>query len=219
MERGFWLERWRRKEIGFHQGEHNPLLTSHWSALGVGPRTRVFVPLCGKSLDMRWLAGQGHAVIGIEFSHIAAEAFFEEGGEMYEVSERGPFTAYEGPRVHILCGDFFDLTAAELKDTTAVYDRGALVAMTPESRNRYVDHLLRVIPEGARILLITLEYDQMLVSGPPFSVHPEEVELLYGERCALEQLATRITERVPPHFQEQGVRRASEAIYRIEKES
>jgi thiopurine S-methyltransferase len=217
MERGFWLERWRNNLIGFHQPDHNPLLVSNWSALEVPAGAGVFVPLCGKSLDMRWLSSQGHPVHGIELSSIAVKAFFEDAGEAYQVSQHGAFECYQGDEIEILCGDFFELTAAELKNAGGVYDRGALVAMSPEDRSRYVDHLLRVIPEGTRILLITLEYDQNLVSGPPFSVHPDEVGRLYGERCVITPLSSRVTEVVPPHFQEQGVARAAESIYRIAK--
>ena len=219
MERGFWLDRWRKNLIGFHQGDYNPLLVSHWAALEVPVEARVFVPLCGKTLDMRWLSSQGHDVSGIELSSIAAQAFFEEAGEAYELSRHGAFQRYAGDRIEIFCGDFFELTAAELKNTGGVYDRGALVAMSTDNRSRYVDHLLRVIPEGARILLITLEYDQKLVSGPPFSVHPDEVGRLYGERCRITQLSSRVTEQVPPHFQEQGVTSTGESIYLIRKEN
>ena len=217
MERGFWLERWRKNLIGFHQGDYNPLLISNWAALGIPAQAGVFVPLCGKSLDMRWIVSQGHRVRGVELSSIAVQAFFEDAEEDYQVSQQGAFECYRSNAIEILCGDFFELTALELKDTGGVYDRGALVAMSPEDRSRYVDHLLRVIPEGARILLITLEYDQKLVSGPPFSVHPDEVGHLYGERCSISLLSTRMTEQVPPHFEEQGVKRAAESIYRIEK--
>mgnify|MGYP000992455332 CR=1 FL=1 len=66
MDHGFWLERWRNGQIGFHNSEVNGMLLRHHAQLGAA--ARVLVPLCGKSLDMGWLAAQGHEVVGIELS-------------------------------------------------------------------------------------------------------------------------------------------------------
>jgi thiopurine S-methyltransferase len=76
MEQDFWHERWQRGEIGFHQGEVHPDLPPHWPAVGAAPDAQVFAPLCGKSLDLAWLVAQGHRVLGVELSMIAAEAWF-----------------------------------------------------------------------------------------------------------------------------------------------
>ena len=72
------------------------------------------------------------------------------------------------------------------------------MALGPGSRESYVDHMLRVLPEQAQILLGTLEYDQHLVSGPPFCVLPEEVNDLYESRCSVEPLESALTDKVPP---------------------
>ena len=78
MDTDFWLERWQNNQTGFHQDEINSYLTRYWSGLGLTQGSRVLVPLCGKSLDMLWLAEQGHSVVGIELSRLAIEAFFHE---------------------------------------------------------------------------------------------------------------------------------------------
>ena len=218
MDAKFWLERWSRNQIGFHQPQYNRWMVDFWPKLGVPPGAGVFVPMCGKSLDMRWLAGQGHPVCGIELSDIAIKTYFDEAHESYETVVDDALIHYQGPTTEILCGDFFELTARHLTGVRGVFDRGALVAMPPAVRRRYADHLQRVLPDGVQILLITLEYDQKLVAGPPFSVLPEEVESLYGERCHIETLESEMTEEVPPHFQAQGVRRAVETVYRLFKE-
>ena len=62
MDANFWEKRWETGQIGFHLAEVNPLLVRHHHVLP--PRARVFVPLCGKSLDLVWLAKEGHAVVG-----------------------------------------------------------------------------------------------------------------------------------------------------------
>ena len=217
MERKFWLERWLKNQIGFHQPEYNRHLQTYWPGLGIEKGSRVFIPLCGKSLDMRWLESQGHSVCGVEISKVAIEAYFESHNEDYRRTVVGDFTLYSGLNSEIYCGDFFELTARELQGVAGVYDRGALIALPQDMRVRYIDHLLRVLPEGTRMLLLTLEYDQNLVAGPPFSVYPEEIEALYGDRCNIERLHTDVTDQVPPHFAAQGVNRVGEAAYRITK--
>ncbi len=218
MDAKFWLERWRLNQIGFHQTEHNPALKRHWSQLGIPAGARVFVPMCGKSLDMRWLAEGGASVVGVELAPLAVQAYFAEAGEPYEIEQIGDFRCYLGRSATIYCGDVFDLTARELAGVAAVFDRGALVALPVDPRRRYVDHLLRILPVGTVILLLTVEYDQNLVAGPPHAVHPDEVHALYAERCRIERLSTEISNQVPPHFESHGVRRVAETAYRIVKE-
>ena len=58
MDEAFWQRRWARNEIGFHLNEVNPYLRRHWPSLKLAQGARVLVPLCGKSLDMAWLADQ-----------------------------------------------------------------------------------------------------------------------------------------------------------------
>lgn len=217
MKPRFWLERWQNNRIGFHQAEHNPLLVEFWPALGMAPNTKVFVPLCGKSLDMRWLEAQGHSVLGVELAQLAIENYFDdETGVKTESVDR--FVSYRGDRTQIFHGDFFDLTTPLLEGIGAVFDRAALIALPPDMRFRYVDHMLRIIPDGCRILLITLEYDQNLVSGPPHAVHREEVEDLFAHRCEIELIDSFVTSTLPAHFQEQSVRQAVESVYLMTKE-
>ncbi|MDE2387962.1 MAG: thiopurine S-methyltransferase, partial [Betaproteobacteria bacterium] len=78
MQKEYWQERWNRNDTGFHQTEINPYLREFWQRLQLSPASTVLVPLCGKSLDMLWLRQQGHAVLGVELSTIAAQAFFTE---------------------------------------------------------------------------------------------------------------------------------------------
>lgn len=217
MDHRAWLDRWKTNRIGFHQPRPNPWLVRHWSA--VAAAGRVFVPLCGKSLDMRYLETLGHPVVGIELAQLAVDAYFEEGGEAVRPVPHDGLQRYDGALTTLYCGDYFELTANELEGVDAVFDRGALVALPPTARRRYCDHLLRIVPSGTRMLLITIEYDQPLVAGPPFCVLPEEVHQHYGRRCHIETLSRAGTDEVPPHFAEQGVHRATEAAYLLTKQS
>lgn len=217
MDHKAWLDRWSSQRIGFHQPKPNRWLVAHWATLQA--QEVVFVPLCGKSLDMRYLEGLGHRVIGIDLAPMALEAYFEEGGEQVVPVSHNHLQRFEGARATLYCGDFFALTSAELEGVDAVFDRGALVALPPKQRKAYAQHLLGLIGPGVRLLLVTIEYDQGLVAGPPFSVLPEEVAALFGQHAAVQSLSRTGTSEVPPHFAEQGVHSATEAVYLLTKRS
>jgi thiopurine S-methyltransferase len=180
MEGTFWLERWERQEIGFHQHRVNAQLLSLWPTLGLGAGDAVFVPLCGKSGDMIWLRAQGHPVLGVELSPLAIEAFFSENGLTPQRRRQGQFDVAEADGIRIFRGDFFDLTADDLAGIRAVYDRAALIALPPDMRERYAAHMAEILPPGTRMLVVTLEYPEGEMQGPPFSVSPAAVERLYG---------------------------------------
>ncbi len=179
MEAEFWHERWSRGEIGFHQGEVNPLLAAHFEQLALEPGSRVFIPLCGKSLDMVWLLAQGYQVVGAELSELAVRELFETLDIQPEISSVGSLKHYQGEGVDIYVGDIFDLTRGVIGQVDAVYDRAAMVALPRELRVRY-SSLLLALSYAPPQLLITYEYDQSAMAGPPFSVSAEEVNQHYS---------------------------------------
>lgn len=189
MEHQFWLERWQQDQIGFHQAEINQYLSEHWAQLGLPEGTPVFVPLCGKSLDMLWLRQQGHPVLGVELSDKAVSAFFEENDITPEVSQEGGFKVYTSSGLRLLSGDFFALEPEDLKEIRAVYDRAALIALPPPMRMDYARHMANLLPAGAHILLITMEYPAGTLEGPPFSVSEEEVHKLFDAAFTVERQA------------------------------
>ena len=73
MNKEFWLNKWRIKQIGFHRSQPNPALINYCSLLNLPQNSRIFVPLCGKTLDIAWLLQQGYQVVGIDLSPIAIE--------------------------------------------------------------------------------------------------------------------------------------------------
>lgn len=213
MKKDFWLERWERKEIGFHQNEINPYLRQHWQELHLARDSEVFVPLCGKSSDLLWLRQQGHPVLGVELSAIAAQAFFEENGYTPHRGASGKFDCYEADSIRILCGDFFDLRENDLAKVGAVYDRASLVALPPDMRERYVCHLTSILPPATQILLIAFDYPQQEMPGPPFAVSTDEVEALYRPHAEIRQLAQMDVLAQNPRFQERGLSQLRENVF------
>ena len=165
-----WLDRWKQDRIGFHEGRVNRHLQNWFSRMAPEAGSSVFLPLCGKALDILWCAQQGYAVIGIELSKIAIEAFFEENSIAFERIPSNRFEIYQAENITLLHGDFFDLTDDDLQYCRLVYDRAALIAMEGDSRLRYYDHMISILPRSCNMLLISFEYDQQEMQGPPFSV-------------------------------------------------
>jgi thiopurine S-methyltransferase len=190
MEANFWHERWARHEIAFHEPEFNVLLTTHFHQLALPQGSRIFVPLCGKTLDIAWLLRSGYQVVGAELSELAVIELFEELAVEPTVTHAGRLKRYEAPGLNIHVGDIFDVTAAMLGNVDGIYDRAALVALPADMRKRYARHLL-ALTHAAPQLLICFEYDQQQMDGPPFSVTPAEVKALYDASYDLAIAATR----------------------------
>ena len=177
MKAEFWHERWEKNQIGFHQSKVNTHLQDFWGRLQlpVGGTATVFVPLCGKSSDMLWLRSQGCQVLGIELNRIAVRDFFAENNLQPEISQHGALERWQADGIVIFCGDFFALTTADVTQCHAIFDRAALIALPPEMRPDYIEHMRQLFPAGLDTLLVTLEYDQSIAGGPPFSVPDIEV--------------------------------------------
>ena len=213
MEPEFWHQRWAAGQIGFHQRKVNPYLIRHWPELHLAPGSAVLVPLCGKSHDLRWLAEQGHAVMGVELSRDAVAAFFAEQGLIPDVSQAGAFEVWRSGRITVWCGDFFALTANDTQHCTALYDRAALIALPPAMRLRYQAHLARLLVQGAG-LIVTLDYPQAQLPGPPFAVAEDEVRDGFPAwRVEVVQREDILAQS--PKFIEAGVDRLEECVYRV----
>ncbi|MEE3330411.1 MAG: thiopurine S-methyltransferase [Myxococcota bacterium] len=210
--RNFWLERWDVGQIGFHQSDVNSRLQRFWPQTGVAPGGSVFVPLCGKTLDMHFLAACGHRVIGVEFSEIAVRAFFEEADIAYERNDEGSLPCFEGGAFRLYCGDFFALNRSDIGDVAAVYDRASLIALPPDTRPGYAQHLADLATSASAMLVLTILYDQNAVAGPPFSVPTDELRELYAADWEVETLEVDETPTMPPKFE--GLK-ASEIVHRL----
>ena len=217
MHEDFWQERWARNEIGFHLDDVHPGLRRHWPRLAVPAGATVLVPLCGKSLDLAWLAGQGYRVLGVELSQKAVEAFFSEQQLEAEVSQEGSYRVYRAGAVEIRCGDFFALSADDVAACQGVYDRASLIALPPAMRERYAMLLTAILPPGCQQLLVTLDYDQAEMDGPPFAVSPREVRELYAAGWDVELLEAKEVLERNPRMRERGLQRLEEQFHRLQR--
>jgi thiopurine S-methyltransferase len=179
MDAGFWRQRWKNNEIAFHESKPNSLLIRHFTELSLAKGRRIFVPLCGKTLDISWLLSEGYRVAGAELSQIAIEQLFMELGLQPETSTVGEVEQWSANNLDIFVGDIFALTRKVLGPIDGIYDRAALVAFPEEMRKRYTAHLTEIAGKVPQ-LLICYDYDQILMEGPPFSVRNDEVRRHYA---------------------------------------
>jgi thiopurine S-methyltransferase len=175
MKASFWHQIWAQGDIGFHNKKAHPFLVEHLATLGLTKGSRVFLPLCGKTLDIGWLLSQGYRVVGAELSEFAITELFDELGIQPQISIEGELTRYQAPDIDILVGNIFAITPKNMGQVDAIYDRAALVALPADMRAQYSALLIK-LSHGAAQLLITFEYEQQLLQGPPFSI--TEAELL-----------------------------------------
>ncbi|MBT9555450.1 MAG: methyltransferase domain-containing protein [Myxococcales bacterium] len=185
MHPDFWHERWRTKQIGFHEGKPNDDLVAVWPRLGLRSGVRVLVPLCGKTHDLQWIHARGHQVVGVELSELACAAFFAEHSLTPSVEKAGPYQSWSVPGLTLLQGDVFDLPETDPFDV--VWDRAATVALPDDLRRRYANKLAHVTRPGGTLLLSVFVYPQSERAGPPFAVPPEHVEALFGENFHIER--------------------------------
>ncbi len=215
MKPEFWLERWQNNEIGFHQTEINVHLQDYWMHLRVPAGGVVFVPLCGRTRDMTWLRAQGHKVLGVEISPIAVRDFYAENRLKAQTKTQPPFDRWEADGVTLLRGDLFDLSAGDLKDVVAVYDRASLIAFPADMRQRYVRKLAAILPPHVGTLLVAMDYPQGEMPGPPFSVSEREVRDLYEPNNRVELLHTRDILDENPRFRARGLTQLVEKVFYI----
>lgn len=215
MDPDFWRARWAERQIGFHRDRPNSLLVEHWAGLGLPSAARVLVPLCGKSLDVAYLAGLGHEVVGVELSEIAVRELFHEAGVHASTERRGHVTVHRAGRITVFEGDLFEVGPDLAGRFDAVFDRAALIALPRALRERYARHVLGLLAPAARMLVVTLELTPPDGGGPPHHVSEAEIREHYGATFAVERLGEGAPEPVSPPLAARGVQSVREVGYRL----
>lgn len=210
-----WESRWQEGRIGFHLPEVNSYLLRYSDKLLTQDPESVFVPLCGKTLDLPWLAGRTKKVVGIELVQKAVQDFFKENKLTHSIQQSGKLNLFSSDTIVLFQGDFFDLNKEQTASFDAIYDRASIVAFDQPERERYVNHLMSFLEPGGRILLITLEYDQNQMTGPPFSVPADEIERLYAPYGELKLLET--SDILDERFRKNGLDGMLERVFQFIK--
>jgi len=227
MDIEFWNQRWENNQIGFHQQKVNPYLSYFYGTKGMDPARRsalkVFVPLCGKSLDLLWLAQNGYAVLGVECSDRAVDNFFSENGLNYQSVKKHDYAFYRHTGqladIEIYQGDFFALQPEDFSGISDVFDRAALIALPEDMRRSYVNKMAELQQPGTRTLLVTLTYDQSEMAGPPFSVSEAEVNRLYAKDFQVEKLLYKDALEQEAHFKAKGLTALTETVYKLKRKT
>lgn len=173
---------WTEKEDPpFHAAAYNSLLVKYHDRLTPEQKTgRVFVPLCGKTLDMIFLSEQRYEVVGLEFSEIGIVDFFAENNLTYDKEELvdSPFVKYTAKErnITIYKGDLFDLSRDVCGDFDASWDRGSFVAVNVPTRKKYAQLMSSIIRPSGKILMEVWKYNPSKYAGPPH--HTEEKDIV-----------------------------------------
>ena len=189
MDSDFWLRRWENKETAWHESKPNPVLVTHVHQLALAKGRRMFLPLCGKTLDISWLLSRGYRVSGAELSQLAVEQLFMDLGVQPEIAPAGELEQWSATDLDMFVGDLFALSKKALGSVDAIYDRAALVALPTDVRSRYTAHLMALTNKAPQ-LLVCYEYDQRLLDGPPFSVTGDEIRRHYANTYDVRLLAS-----------------------------
>lgn len=219
MDQKFWNERWVRHDIGFHQKDVHKLLQRYWSGLALPAGSSVFVPLCGKSLDMAWIADQGHRVIGSELSEMAIDAFFSSQRLVPAESYSDGFVVKRAAPYELWLGDHFALPPSATARISAVYDRAALVAMPRIMQLNYAAKLAALTPKGIPVLLISLDYDPSEMTGPPFPITNRQIVSLFGSDFRVELVEARDGLEDSPNLRNRGLTRLTETLFKLVRRS
>ncbi len=212
MRANFWIKAWGEGNIGFHQADIHPALQKYWPELEAG--ASVLVPLCGKSRDLLWLEERGLDVIGIEFVESAVLDFFCENDLTWNKSVQYGHPCYRAHErnIRLFVTDFIQFAKDyDGQPIASLYDRAALVALPEDMRADYVSACKKLLNTSPQGLLITMEYDQAAMEGPPFSVAVAEVERHWEGKLKLVEQADILSSM--PRAVASGVQRLDEYVW------
>lgn len=182
MELSYWQSRWQKGNTGWHMDTVYPVLPKIWPQLNIPSGARIFVPLCGKSLDLQWLIDQNCTVIGVDISKKALHSIMQQHSEPFEQEASHGFTIYRSEAMTLWEGDVMKLPNDRMPPIDLIYDKAAIVALPPNMRSDYAQKLLSLCSDHTQILMQTFEYIQEEMNGPPFSVDEQELEKLFGKQ-------------------------------------
>lgn len=219
VDKAFWVDRWAKGDIGFHRDTPHPSLSAQWSSLNLKRNATVFVPLCGKSHDMIWLAEKGHFVIGVELAQKAIEDFFEHLQVEPTITKIQQFTVFESGPYRLFCGDIFSSKPQHMVSVDAVYDRASLVALPPGLQAKYAQHLADILQPNTKVLIVSLDYDPVEMEGPPFSTPPDSVARNFETHFDIEQRSREHALEANSPLRKRGLTALNETCYVLQRKA
>jgi thiopurine S-methyltransferase len=195
----FWGKRWSTGNTRWHKTAVHASLQKYCDdallEMIVGGGARILVPLCGKTVDMAFLAKKRPIaeVVGVDGVPQAIETFIQEQPELSieAAGEFGGYQKHKGESIALLTGDFFNLTPEIAGGPfDGVWDRGSLVAIDPLLREQYVDKIGELIgkPNGRYLLATVIRGNKDTKTGPPFSIDETEVRRLFGNKSWVDSI-------------------------------
>jgi len=218
--RDYWQDIFRSGADTFSLPAVNPNLAAFyldWSRLLSSSRINVFVPLCGCSADVTWLAEQTNThVVALDFAADALERWGAANGGLDTVVASEAMTVLRGrtlPNVTFLRADVFDFPVRSFAGSMdLVWDRGALTSIAQEDRPEYVrllQALLRPAPHAA--LLVEILSCNLAMDGAMDSEACRR-ELLSGGFDDIETLADEDVRDAYPQFRPPGLAHLREVL-------
>lgn len=198
----FWQQHWSDGQTAFHLDDIHPDLQVFLPVLSLELGDTVFVPLCGRTLDIGYLLNVGYNVIAIEMVEYAVQQLFNQLSIVPEVSGWKQGKCYRADHLTVYVGNYFDLSSDECAEVSAIYDRAALAAMPYKLQQRYCQHL-GDITVYAKQLVIASAFDQTKMQGPPFTITPQHIQQYYGQHYTIELLNEIETIKEEMDFQKQ----------------
>ena len=207
-----WEQQWTTDKPEFYREEVNAMLIKqHHEFAGGRKNLRILVPLCGKSLDMIWLADQGHSVVGVELIRKGIEVFLcdnklthreepitlalEKQGTVFKVNEKD-ISLFE-------CSifDFSAEVAGEQFD--CIWDRGSMTAinmMNEERLQQYRDIMLACLkPDGRYFLEFFAPAESLKGMSLLFKfISKKSLTELFGQQCTIRYLGK---QRMPEEYE------------------
>jgi thiopurine S-methyltransferase len=187
-----WLQRWQEGRINWHKTVVDPVLEKHIGLLedSGGSGRSILVTMCGKSVDLLWLCSRGHSVTGVELSPIAVDQLFQENSVPYTVTECGEFSIYSATdrSLKVYCGDILKFGPSDAGQFDVIWDCNAIVALSVEDRDKYVQLLVSVLKPGGRILMTTWVYEQSIHISRPYSMPPDMIRGLFDSLCDTQEV-------------------------------
>lgn len=191
MTVGMWKECWNTPNVAFHNPNLNELFIKYHDKMLTRPGMRIFVPLCGKAVEMKWLVDQGHKVVGLEAAPVPCKAFFEENNIPYEIHEMKGIHGekYESldHNVVIYCCDFFLFSKDVCGEIDGIWDSGGLNSMDVEDRDKYIHRIRSLMGKGCVNLTEFVNFDKSIVDIT-WSMTKEELEREFGEGFTVEDI-------------------------------